>query len=355
MAAGPVKVLIVDDSAVLRKTLTRILSADPDIEVIGAAPDPFVARDMIAAEKPDVISLDIEMPRMDGITFLRKLMRYYPIPVVILSSLTPKGSELATEALQAGALAVLNKPRAAFSASGILEDYVNVIKSVAGADLSKNPLPGEGTPRKAAPLAKTTNRVLAIGASTGGTTALEKILHAMPPNLPGTVVTQHMPEMVTASFAARLARETGLDVREAKDGDSVVPGRVLIAPGGKHLLLSRSGARYHAAVKDGPRVNHHKPSVDVLFKSVARAAGPNSVGVILTGMGNDGAKGLLQMKEAGAYTIAQDEKSCVVFGMPKVAIELGAAEEVLPLKEIPGRVIRLFSETGSPHAGARKK
>ncbi len=355
MPANPVKVLVVDDSAILRKALTRILSADPDIEVIGAAPDPFVARDMIAAEKPDVISLDIEMPRMDGITFLRKLMRHYPIPVVILSSLTPKGSELAAEALRAGALAVLNKPRAAFSASGILEDYVNVIKSVAGADLSKNTLSGQGKPKKAAPLAKTTNRVLAIGASTGGTTALEKILLAMPPNLPGTVVTQHMPERVTATFAARLAKETGLDVMEAKDGDSVVPGRVLIAPGGKHLLLSRSGARYQATVKDGPRVNHHKPSVDVLFKSVARAAGPNSLGVILTGMGNDGAKGLLEMKEAGAYTIAQDEKSCVVFGMPKVAIELGAAEEVLPLKEIPGRVIQLFSESGSPHAGTRKK
>lgn len=348
MTGRPIKVLIVDDSAVLRKTLTRILSAEPDIEVVGAAPDPYVARDMIAAEKPDVISLDMEMPKMDGITFLRKLMRHYPIPTVILSSLTPKGSDLAAEALQAGALAVLNKPRAAFSASGILEDYVNVIRATARADVRKIPnLEGRAAPR-AKPLSRTTNRILAIGASTGGTTALESILKAMPPDLPGTVVTQHMPEMITASFARRLAKETGLDVREARDGESVVAGRVLIAPGGKHLLLGRDGARYHAVVKDGPRVNHHKPSVDVLFKSVARHAGPNSVGVILTGMGNDGAKGLLAMKEAGARTLAQDEKSCVVFGMPKVAVELGAADEVVSLRKIPERLIQIFSGKETP-------
>ncbi len=347
MKTSPVKVLVVDDSAVLRKTLAGILSRDPEIQVIGTAPDPYVARDMIAAERPDVISLDIEMPRMDGITFLEKLMAHYPIPVVILSSLTPRGSELAMEALRAGALAVLNKPKAAFSASGILEDYVSTIKSVAGADLKKTAFPEKPARNRPKPLSKTTDQVLAVGASTGGTTALEFLLKAMPRNLPGTLVTQHMPGTLTGAFARRLAGETGLDVREAKDGDSVVPGKVLIAPGGKHLLLRRSGARYCAAVKDGPRVNHFKPSVGVLFKSVARAAGSNALGVILTGMGHDGAEGLLLMKEAGAYTIAQDEASCVVFGMPRVAIEKGAVREVLPLDRIPDRLVRLFQKHAS--------
>ncbi len=351
MGAAKTRVLIVDDSAVVRRTFSEVLARDPEIEVVGTAPDPYVARDMIVEKKPDVVSLDIEMPRMDGITFLRKLMHHFPLPVVIVSSLTPKGGELALEAMSAGALAVVCKPRAAFSAAGVLDELAETLKSVARVDVRKTVLVrNEGAVRPTA-LARTTNRVLAIGASTGGTNAIEVLLKALPHDLPGTVISQHMPEQFTASFASRLARESGIDVREARDGDSVVPGRVLVAPGSKHLLLARSGARYVASVKDGPRVNRHRPSVDVLFRSVARAAGKNAIGVILTGMGNDGAKGLLEMKRGGAATIAQDEASSVVFGMPKVAIDLGAADEVSSLTDLPNRLIRLFK---AEPAGERK-
>ena len=339
----PTRVLIVDDSAVIRQTLGGALARDPEIEVVGMAPDPYVARDMIVALRPDVISLDLEMPRMDGITFLRKLMHHYPLPVVVVSSLTPKGGDLALEAMAAGAMAVVCKPRTAFSVTGIIDELAATLKSVARANVREVLRTRETAAPRPQALARTTNRILAIGASTGGTTALEGLLRAMPPDLPGTVVSQHMPELFTSAFAQRLAKETGLDVREAQEGDSVVPGKVLIAKGNRHLLLGRSGARYQVSVRDGPTVNRHRPSVDVMFKSVAKAAGSNAIGLILTGMGRDGAQGLLEMRQAGAVTIAQDEANCVVFGMPKAAIDIDAVDEVVSLTNIPGHLIRLFN------------
>jgi two-component system chemotaxis response regulator CheB len=331
-----IRTLIVDDSAVVRQIFERVLGSDREIEVIGTAPDPYVARDMIVERKPDVVTLDIEMPRMDGLTFLRKLMRHYPLPVLVISSLTPKGSQLAADALRSGAVDVLCKPGAAYTVGDMAEDLVAKVKSAALVDTRRNLLASHvADGAKPLPaLARTTHTVIAIGASTGGTVALEAILRVMPPNAPGIIVTQHMPQYVTASFAKRLDDHSQMEVREAQDGDSVVPGVALIAPGNRHLLLRRSGARYLVQVKDGPLVNHHKPSVDVMFRTVAQVAGQSAVGAILTGMGGDGARGLLEMREAGARTIAQDEASCVVFGMPKVAIELGAAEQIQPLDRI---------------------
>ncbi len=341
-----IRVLVVDDSAVVRQIFQQVLSADPEIEVVGVAPDPYVARDLIVAKAPDVMTLDIEMPRMDGLTFLRKVMRYHPIPTVVVSSLTPRGGELALEATDIGAVEVLCKPGASYTVGELSSHLVAAVKAAALVPVRKvRPearVPDQGPLR---PLARTTHQVLAIGASTGGTTALEGILRRLPANTPGTVVVQHMPPVFTASFAARLDTLSAMEVREAQDGDWVVPGVALIAPGGKHLLLRRSGARYLVEVKDGPLVNGHRPAVDVLFRSVARAAGRNAVGAILTGMGSDGARGLLEMKQAGARTLAQDEESCVVFGMPKVAIELGAAGEVVPLERIPERLVRALEAT----------
>jgi two-component system chemotaxis response regulator CheB len=335
-----IRVLIVDDSAVVRQILQGALSADPEIEVVGTAPDPFVARDMIVQKRPDVITLDMEMPRMDGMTFLRKLMFYFPLPVIVVSSLTPAGGELAMEALSAGAVEVMCKPGAAFTVGDMSAELILKIKTAAHARVTKHAAEEEkATPTTA--LGRTTNQVVAIGASTGGTVALEHILTRMPPDAPGTIIAQHMPAMFTKQFADRLNRLSQMDIHEAVEGESVIPGVALVAPGDKHLLLRRSGARYYVSVKDGPLVHRQRPAVDVLFRSVARNAGKNALGVLLTGMGVDGAAGLQEMLQAGAHTIAQDEASCVVFGMPKAAIELGAAEKVLPLKDIPNAILQI--------------
>jgi two-component system chemotaxis response regulator CheB len=340
-----IKVLIVDDSAVVRSTFMQELSRDPEIEVVGAAPDPFVARDKIVKLQPDVITLDIEMPRMDGITFLKKLMRFYPIPVVVVSSLTPKGSELALEALSSGAIDVMSKSGEAYSVGDLSVQLIDKIKAAAKVDVKRHqglttPQPST-QPAQRLSMTKTTNKVVAIGASTGGTQALQEVLTAMPPTAPGTVIVQHMPENFTRAFADRLNGLCAIEVREAKDGDSVTPGVALIAPGNFHMLLRRSGARYYVQVKSGPLVSRHRPSVDVLFKSVARYAGANAVGVIMTGMGRDGAEGMLEMKKAGAENIAQDERSCVVYGMPKEAVALGAVDHIVPLDMIPRKVLDL--------------
>ena len=338
------RVLIVDDSAVVRQILTRELQKDPSIEVVGSAPDPFVARDKIVELKPDVVTLDIEMPRMDGITFLRKLMKHYPLPVVIVSSLTQKGGELALEAMHAGAVDVMCKPGTAYTVGDLSIELIDKVKAAAKVQVQPraNGLSHSTRPAsKQYSLLKTTQKVVAIGASTGGTQALEAVLSSLPPNAPGIVIVQHMPEFFTKSFADRLNQVCQVEVKEAEDNDSVITGRVLIAPGNHHMMLRRSGAKYFVEVKGGPLVSRHRPSVDVLFKSVARYAGRNAVGVILTGMGRDGAEGLFEMRQEGANTIAQDEASCVVFGMPKEAIELGGAEFVTSLQRIPEKILDL--------------
>ncbi len=334
-----VRVLVVDDSAVVRSVFHQELARDPDIEVVGTAPDPYVARDLILEKEPDVITLDVEMPRMDGITFLHKIMRYRPTPVIVVSSLTPSGGALALEALAAGACEVMCKPGAAYSVGDMTAELVQKVKDVAAAGIRAAPPSPATPPTPARPLARTTNQVVAIGASTGGTVAVERVLAALAHNAPGILITQHMPELFTRYFAARLHEMSPLDVREAQGGESVVPGVALVAPGNKHLLLRRSGATYITEVKDGPRVNRHRPSVDVMFRSVAHSAGRNAIGVLLTGMGTDGAQGLLAMREAGAHTVAQDAASCVVFGMPKAAIDAGAAERVLGLDAIAGEIM----------------
>jgi two-component system, chemotaxis family, protein-glutamate methylesterase/glutaminase len=342
-----IKVLVVDDSAVVRKVFAEELSRERGIEVVGTAPDPYVARDKIVRLKPDVLTLDIEMPRMDGITFLKKLMQYYPLPVIIVSSLTKKGSKLALEALTLGALEVIAKPSASYSVGDMSVQLADKIRAVARVKVAARTSSGQNAEEPAVPrpvsraLATTTNKIIAIGASTGGTEALKAILTSMPPNAPGILVVQHMPANFTTSFAERLDSLCEMSVKEAEDGDGVINGRVLIAPGNFHMLLKRSGARYFVQVKDGPMVHHQRPSVDVMFKSVADYAGENALGVILTGMGADGAAGLLKMRQAGARTIAQDERSCVVFGMPKEAIKMGAAEVVIPLHGIAQKTLEM--------------
>lgn len=345
-----IKVLIVDDSAIVRNVFSKELSCYPDIEVVGTAPDPFVARDKIVHLKPDVLTLDIEMPRMDGLTFLRKLMKYYPVPTVIVSSLTPKGSRMTLEALDVGAVDVVAKPGGSYSVADIRAELVEKIRAASVANLSRERLPEreetrEGnTAEKTAPgpaMTETSHKVIAIGASTGGTEAIKAVLTKLPSDVPGVVIVQHMPANFTSAFAERLNSICQVTVREAKNNDPVVPGTALVAPGNYHMILRRSGARYYVEIKNGPMVHHQRPAVDILFRSTARYAGANAIGVILTGMGSDGAEGLLEMKNSGARTIAQDEKSCVVFGMPKEAIKAGAADRVMPLNAIAGEIIRM--------------
>jgi len=342
----PIKVLVVDDSAIVRKVLTQELGREGDIEVVGAAPDPFVARDLIVQLEPDVITLDIEMPRMDGLTFLRRLMQFRPMPVVVVSSLTPRGGEIALEAMDAGAVEVVCKPGAAYAVGEMAVELRDKVRAAARVRVSRREeakaVPS-ASPLGRLSLSRTTHSVVAIGASTGGTQALQAVLTALPANAPGILIVQHMPEHFTRSFAARLDTLCAMEVKEAEDGDSVVPGRVLIAPGNHHMELIRDGAAYRAIVRGGPLVSRHRPSVDVLFHSVSRYAGRNAVGVILTGMGHDGAEGLLAMRQAGAATLAQDEASCVVFGMPKEAIALGAAEKIASLELIPARILEAAS------------
>jgi len=348
-----IKVLIVDDSAVVRQVLSNELSKAKDIEVVGTAVDPYVARDKIVQLAPDVLTLDVEMPRMDGLTFLGKLMKYHPIPVIVVSSLTPEGSDAAMRALELGAVDVVSKPGSAYSVAEISRMLVDRIRAAAIAK------PGRSAPttRPAAPcerdakaVLRTTHKVLAIGASTGGTEAITRVLMGMPANAPGTVIVQHMPEHFTASFARRLNDLCPMTVHEAKDNDMVVPGLALIAPGNYHMVLRRSGAKYFVQIKDGPPVHHQRPAVDVLFHSVAKEAGPNALGVVLTGMGADGARGLLAMRGAGAYTISQDEASCVVYGMPREAANIGASVEVTSLDEMPRRIIDVLAAETQPAA-----
>jgi len=337
-----IRVLIIDDSAIVRKIFSEELARYPDIEVVGTAPDPFVARDKIVNLKPDVITLDIEMPRMDGLTFLRKLMRFYPLPAVVVSSLTTKGGKLTLEALDIGAVDVIAKPGASYSVGDMSAQLADKIRAAALVKMVRKGTDVEAVKYEPiASLAQTTNKVVAIGASTGGTEALKVLLTQMPGNSPGMVIVQHMPANFTTAFAERLNGLCKVTVREAKDNDSVTTGTALIAPGNYHMLLRRSGARYYVEVKTGPMVHHQRPAVDILFKSTAKYAGANAIGAILTGMGADGAAGLLEMKNMGASTIAQDEKTCVVFGMPKEAIKTGAVDKILPLHQIAAEIIRM--------------
>ncbi len=350
-----IRVLIVDDSAFVRQALKEILETDPQIEVMGVASDPFLAVERIRREVPDVITLDVEMPRMDGLTFLDKIMSQHPIPVVICSTLTEAGSDVALAALQKGAVDIINKPKLGakefFDESRIR--ICEAVKSAAHARVkNRKPLAASMISPKLtadAILAKppshamieTTEKVVVVGASTGGTEALSHFLQALPVDAPGVLIVQHMPEIFTARFAARLNSLCRVTVTEAIGGESVLRGQALIAPGNHHLLLNRSGARYFVELRDGPLVSRHRPSVDVLFRSAARFAGANAVGVIMTGMGDDGAKGMLEMKEAGAYNIAQDEASCVVYGMPAEAVKLSAVDRIMPLDQIANEVVRL--------------
>lgn len=351
--AAPVKVLIVDDSAVVRQVLARELSRHPGLRVVATASDPYVARDRIVEFDPDVLTLDVEMPRMDGITFLRRLMAHHPLPVVVVSSLAGAGTQTAIDAMVAGAVDVVAKPGSAYSVEQLGPVLARKLLAAAGAKFPPRPTSARplaavqrGPARADTSMVATTDKVIAIGASTGGVQALTEVLTGLPATIPGIVLVQHMPPRFTASFAERLNAMCGVEVREAADGDSVIPGRVLIAPGGRHMRLQRSGARYHVKVIDGPEVDHQRPSVGVLFDSVAKYAGPNAVGAILTGMGDDGAQGLLNMRRAGARTLAQDEATSVVFGMPMEAIRCGAAERVTALPDVAGQLIQMAGHAG---------
>ncbi len=344
-----IRVLIVDDSAVVRQNLTEIINSDPELEVMGTASDPFVAAKKIKQEIPDVITLDIEMPRMDGLTFLQKIMSQHPMPVVVISSLTGEGTETGFKALEYGAVEIITKPFLS-TKEFIRESKIRICEAVKGAAHAKirrktnKPQSIKVVPKYSADviipptskhsMIKTTEVVVAVGASTGGTEAITTFLQGLPADCPGIVMVQHMPEQFTKSFANRLNEICQITVKEAENGDSIIRGRALIAPGNFHTMVKRSGARYYVEVKSGPFVNRHRPSVDVLFRSTAKYAGANAIGIIMTGMGDDGARGLLEMKQAGAKTIAQDQETSIVFGMPKEAIKLEAADKVLPLEKI---------------------
>ena len=350
MSKPKIRVLIVDDSALIRQTLSQILSADPGIEVMATAADPFIAAERMEEEEPDVILLDIEMPRMDGLTFLQKIMSQHPIPVIICSSLAENGAQSALKALEYGAVEIVAKPRV--GSKRFLEEssemLCQAVKSAAAARLRAFVPRREIEPKLTADailppathaMLETTEKVVVIGASTGGTEALRAFLEVLPPDAPGIVIVQHMPELFTRAFANRLDSLCRVTVKEAETNDTVLRGRALIAPGNHHLLLKRSGARYYVEIKEGPPVCRHRPSVDVLFRSASRHAGPNAVGVIMTGMGDDGARGMLEMKQAGAVTIAQDEATSIVFGMPNEAIKRGAVDIILPLPSIAASVL----------------
>ena len=371
-----IRVLIIDDSALVRKLLTEILNSDPAIEVVGVAMDPHIARQKIKELNPDVLTLDVEMPKMDGLSFLRQLMRLRPMPVLMISSLTEQGAEITLEALALGAVDFISKPKV--DLTNLLQDYsaeiIDKVKNAAEikvqARAHKPAVKGETAKAEDAveeiptidsrysatvilkrpaniKFMKTTDKIIAIGASTGGTEAIKDVLQELQPDMPGILIAQHIPPVFSSAFAKRMNLCSAMTVVEASDGQQVLPGHVYIAPGDKHLLLSRDGARYRCQLNDGPPVNRHKPSVDVLFRSVAQSAGKNAVGVILTGMGADGARGLGEMQEAGSMTIAQDEKTSVVWGMPGEAVKRGAAQKVLPLDQIPLRLATLVKEMNS--------
>jgi len=338
-----IRVLIVDDSATARTVLTKALSKDNEIEVIGTAPDAYVARDKIVKLKPDVICLDVEMPRMDGISFLKKLMKHFPIPVLMVSSLTQRGAQVTFDALDAGAVDYVGKPHSNIydGIDDIEKELIQKVKTVASSKVRvKNLSTAPKSTERTYALAETTNKIIAIGSSTGGTVALSELIQEFPKNAPGTVIVQHMPSGFTESFAQRLSEISKVDVKEAKDGDIITKGTVYIAPGDLHMVVKREGGHYKIQIGTGKKISGHRPSVDVLFNSVSKHVGANAVGVILTGMGSDGAKGLLAMKNAGSYTIGQDEKTSVVYGMPKVAYDIGAVREQQPLENIANTIFK---------------
>jgi two-component system chemotaxis response regulator CheB len=343
---GKIRVLIVDDSAIVRKILTEALSGQPDLEVVGTAPDPYIARDKILALQPDVLTLDIEMPRMDGLTFLKKLMHFHPMPVIVISSLAQASCQTAMQALNLGAVEVLAKPGGPYSVGELRLELASKIRAAAASRIRPASDP-KNAPVKPAPRLPAgmwmPSTVIAIGASTGGTEAIADILPRLPAGIPGIVITQHIPAGFSRAFANRLNQMCAFEVKEAQDGDAVRAGRALVAPGDMHLLLRKSADGYRVVVKTGPRVCYQRPSVDVMFSSVAESAGAHAVGVLLTGMGSDGAQGMLKMRQAGARTVAQDEATCVVFGMPREAIRAGAAGSVVPLPAIPQAILQLIS------------